>query len=181
VRVVVELLEDAELDGAPLTVAERGQRLAEVGVEAVEPRLVNDGCVPLAGERDSEPLARPVLDRLSAHRLGEDVARDPEEPRRGASLRPVTEAGPRKPRRRERLRGQLERSLPVAGAAQQEAVDAVGVAVVQLPERLGAPARPVEQLRIRGARHLSSISRRPPPALPPLASLPRCRTRETST
>jgi hypothetical protein len=177
---VLAVVEHAQLHGAPLPVPERVERRAQIAVELVEPRLVGSRRC-LAGQLDPEALARPPLERATPHRVREHVAGDPEQPWCGAAARPVPEAPAGEPGRREGLGGQLERGLLVAGPPGEEALDPLRVTVVERPKRFGAAARAAKQLGVGRRLHLPSLSRRPPPALPAAASLPRWRPRSPST
>ena len=84
------------------------------------------------------------------------MAGDPEQPGPGRAARLVAEARAREPGLRERLRRQVVRGVRVLAAPQVVAVDAVGVALVELAERARIGARCGEQFGV--APHSRSLT-----------------------
>ena len=125
-------------------------QLREGLVEAVEPGVLGLDSGRLAVEtfENAEPAACRTLERASPDGRGEDVARDPEEPRSSGSARDVLEASASEPRLRERLRGQIVRHVGVAAARQLEAIHALGVSVVELAERPGVGTSRLDELSV---------------------------------
>jgi hypothetical protein len=136
---VAEVLEHAQAHRLALL---GGQRL-EALVGAFGPALVGHGGRSPAGVQpleDPEPAAGAALELAAAKRHQQDVARDPEQPRRSAAVRAVLEPRAHEPGLGERLGGQVVCRVVVARAAQVVAEHALGVAVVELAEgaRVGA-------------------------------------------
>ena len=151
--VVAEVLDDAQADRLLLSLGEVRERL----VEAVEPAFVRLGHrLARACVEHAEPLAGAALQPSPAHADEQHVARDAEEPRPGGAARLVAEAHAREPGLRERLGGQVVRGVGVAAASQVIAVDAIGVALVELAERARIRARGGEQFGV--APHSRSLT-----------------------
>ena len=101
-----------------------------------------------AAVEHAEPLAGAALEPSLTHADEQHVAGDPEQPGAGRAACLVAEARAREPGLRERLRRQVVRGVRVVAAAQVVAVDARGVAVVELAERARIGARGGEQFGV---------------------------------
>jgi hypothetical protein len=129
---VRKLVEDAQLEGAPLVLGQR----AEAPFER-EPRrepLLDRG-VAVVGrqvEREAEPFARAGLDAVAADGVGEHVGGDSQQPGQRRAGPFVAEAASHEPGAGEGLRRQVARR-PVEPPP-KPAIDGVDVAHVQLAE-----------------------------------------------
>ncbi len=151
--VVAEVVDDAQADGLLLGLGEVGERL----VEAVEPVVLGLGrrCA-VGGVEHAEALAGAALEPAPTHAHEQHVAGDPEQPGAGRAARLVAEARAREPGLRERLGRQVVRGVRVLAAPQVVAVDALGVALVELAERARIRARGHEQFGV--APHSRSLT-----------------------
>jgi hypothetical protein len=108
-------------------------------LDARERRVVEGG--PL----DVQPAARAIVDPLSPQRVLELMARDADQP--GERRRAGVAVPPPGGERGEGLRGEVGGILRVPGAASDVGEQALGVAVVEDPERLRIPRGRCEQRR----------------------------------
>jgi hypothetical protein len=106
-----------------------------------------------------EPLPGTLLERAAADRHQQHVARDPEQPRRGAATGLVPKPGADEPRLRERLRGQIVGRVRIVAPAQQEPVHRFGVAFIELAEGGRVLARGGQQPGV--GSHVTDIARGP--------------------
>ena len=103
--------------------------------------LLDLGVAVLGGEveRQAESLARAGLDPVVSGRVGQQVRRDPEQPRQRRAVAVVAETLARQPRPRERLCGEIARG-PL-DAVREPAIDGLDVPRVQRRERPGSTGR----------------------------------------
>lgn len=132
--VVGEVTAEAQTKRLALRLRELAKRL----LEPFEPRLVRlRGCrLAIEALAEPEPLACRTLQPAPSNTCREDVLRDAEEPGRCRSTCLVSESRSREPGLREGLGGQVVRCVGVAAPAEMKAVDALGIAVVEGPERM---------------------------------------------